>query len=94
MTNGPSGIRRSFTRDRDNLDNLFRRKSGRRARARMIGQSLLDPRRERFIRAPIGCNLLQLGGQSKPSLAPCMYRPAIEAHLARHVALGGSRLQR
>jgi len=94
MTNGPSGIRRRFTRDRDNLDNLFRRKNGRRARARMIGQSLLDPRSERFIRAPIGFNLLQLGGQSKPSLAPYVYRPAIEAHLAHHVALVGSRLQR
>jgi len=94
MTTGPSGIRRIFTRDRDHLDNLCRRKSGQRARARVIGQRLHDHRRERFSRAPIGCNLLQLGGQSQPSLAPYVYRPAIEAHLARHVALVGSRLQR
>ena len=94
MADRPPGIRRIFTRDRNNLDNLFRRKSGWRARARVIGQSLHDHRGERFLRAPIGFNLLQLGGQSKPSLALCLYRPAIEAHLARHVALGGSRLQR
>ena len=94
MADGPPGIRRIFTRDRDNLDNLFRRKSGWRARARVISQSLRNHRGERFIRSPIGFQLLQLGGQSTPSLAPCVYRPAIEAHLARHVALVGSHLQR
>ena len=94
MADGPTGIRRVFTRDRDHLDKLFRRKSGRRARAGVIGQSLHDHRGEHFIMAPIGFNLLQLGGKREPSLAPCVYRPAIEAHLARHVALVGSRLQR
>ena len=94
MADGPPGIRRIFTCDRNHLDNLFRRKSSRRARARVISQSLHDHRGERFLRAPIGFHRLQLGGQSKPSLAPCVYRPAIEAHLARDVALVGSRLQR
>jgi hypothetical protein len=94
MADGPPGIRRLFTRDRHKLDNLFRRKSGWRARARGIGQSLHAHRSEHFLRAPVGFNLLQLGGQSKPALAPWVYRPAIEAHLARHVALVGSRLQR
>src|SRR5207248_10497124 len=94
MADGPPVIRRLFTRDRNILDNLVRRKSSRRARAWVIGQSLHDHRSERFLRAPIGFNLLQLGGQSKPSLAPGVYRPAIAAHLARDVALVGPRLQR
>jgi hypothetical protein len=94
MADGPPGILRIFTRDRDNLDNLFRRKSGRRARTRTIGQRLHDERGERFLRASISFKLLELGRQSQPALAPCGYRPAIEAHLTRHVALAGSRLQR
>ena len=93
MADGPPGIRRVFTRDRDHLDNLFRRKSGRCARARAIGQGLHDHGGERFLRGPISFHLLQLGSQSQPSLAPCVYRPAIETHLARHVALIGSHLQ-
>jgi hypothetical protein len=50
MADGPPGILRSFPRDRDKLDHPFRRKSGRRARARAIGQSLHDDRGERFLR--------------------------------------------
>jgi hypothetical protein len=94
MADGPPGIRGIFTRDCDNLADLFRRKRGRRARAGVIGQSRHEHRGERFIMAPIGFYLLELGGQCEPSLAPCMYRLTIEAHLPRHVALGGSRLQR
>jgi hypothetical protein len=58
MADGPPGLLRIFTRDCDNLDNLFRRKSGWRARAWAIGQSLHDDRGERFIRAPSGFKLL------------------------------------
>ena len=92
MADGPPRIRRIFTRDCDNLDDLFRRKRGRRARAGVIGQRRHDHRGERFIMAPIGFNLLQLGDQREPPLAPCMYRLAIRVHLPRHVALLSSRL--
>ena len=92
MADGPPGIRRVFTRHRDNLDNLVRRKRGRRARAGVIGPRLHDHRGAHFLMAPIGCNLLQLGGKRAPSPAPWVYRPAMKAHVARHVALVGSRL--
>jgi len=94
MADGPPGIRRVFTRDRDNLDNLFRRKSGGRARAWVIGQGLHDHGAERFVTALVGFQLCQLGGKGEPPLAPYPYRPAIEVHLAHHVALIGSRFQR
>jgi hypothetical protein len=94
MADGPPGIRRVFTRHRDDLDHLFRRQRGRRARAGVIGQRLHDQRGVHFLMVLIGFNRLQLGGKRAPSPAPGVYRPAIEAHLARHVALVGSRLQR
>ena len=94
MADGPPGIRRVFTRDRDNLDNLFCRKGGGRAWAELIGQGLHDPGAERFVTALVGFKLRQLGGKGEPPSAPRPYRPAIEVHLAHHVALIGSRLQR
>jgi hypothetical protein len=94
MADGPPGIRRGFTRDRDNLDNLFRRKSGGRARAWVSGQGLHDQGAERFVTALVGCQLRQRGGKGEPPLAPHPYRPALEGHLAHHVALMGSRCQR
>ena len=66
MADGPPGIRRVFTRHRDNLDNLFRRKGGGRARAWVIGQGLHDHRGEGFVTAPVGFHLLQLGGEGAP----------------------------
>ena len=94
MADGPPGIRRVFTRDRDNLDNLFRRKGGGRAWAWVIGQGLYHHGAERFVTALVGFKLRQLGGKGEPPLAPRPYCPAIEVHLAHHVALIGSRLQR
>src|SRR5439155_14336428 len=94
MAHGPPGIPRLFTRDRDNLDHLFRRKSGGRARAWVISQGLYDHGAERFVTALLGFKLLQLGGKGAPPLAPRPYRPALAVHLAHHVALIGSRLQR
>ena len=94
MADGPTGIRRVFTRDRDHLDKLSRRKSGRRARAGVIGQGRHDHGAERFVTALVGFQLRQLGGKGEPPLAPHPYRPAIEVHLAHHVALIGSRFQR
>jgi hypothetical protein len=94
MADGPSGICWVFTRDRHNLDNLFRRKRGRRAWAGVIGQGLHDRGAERFVTALVGFKLRQLGSQGEPSSAPYPYRLAIEVHLAHDVALIGSRLQR
>jgi len=94
MADGPPGICRVFTRNRNNLDNLFRRKSGGRAWAGMIGQGLHDHGAERFVTALVGFQLLQLGGQGEPPATPHPYRLAIEVHLASHVALIDARLQR
>ena len=94
MADGPPGICRVFTRPRNNLDNLFRRKRGGRAGAGVIGQGLHDHGAERFVTALVGFQLLQLGGQGEPPAAPHPYRLAIEVHLAHHVALIGARLQR
>jgi hypothetical protein len=94
MADGPPGICRVFTRDRNNLDNLFRRKSGGRAWAGVIGQGLHDHGGERCVTALVGFQLLQLGGQGEPPEAPRPYRPAIEVHLAHPVARIDSRLQR
>ena len=94
MADGPPGIRRVFTRDRDNLDNLFRRKSGGRAWAGVIGQGLYDYGAERCVTALVGVQLLPLGGQGEPPAAPHPYRLALEVPLAQHVALLGPRLQR
>jgi hypothetical protein len=70
MAARPPGSRRVFTRHRDNLDNLLRRKGGRRTRAWVIGQGCHDHGGERFVTAPIDFNLLQLGGEGEPPLAP------------------------
>jgi hypothetical protein len=94
MADGPPGICRVFTRNRNNLDNLFRRKRGGRAWAGVIGQGLHEHGAERFVTALVGFQLLQLGGQGEPPAAPHPYRLAIEVHLAHHVALIGARLQR
>jgi hypothetical protein len=93
MTDGPPRIHRVFTRHGDNLDDLFRRKRGGRARAGVIGQSLHDHGGERFVTALLGFHLLQLGGEGTPPPTPHLYRPAIEVHLAHDVALGDSRFQ-
>jgi hypothetical protein len=79
-----------LTRHGDNLDDLFRRKSGGRARAGVIGQGLHDHGGKRFVTALVGFHLRQLGGEGTPPPAPHLYRPAIEVHLAHDVALGGS----
>jgi len=94
MADRPPGVRRVFTRHGDNLDHLFRRKSGGRARAWVIGQGLHHPGGERFVTALVGFSLRQPGGEGAPPPAPHLYRPAMEAHLAHDVALGSSRLQR
>ena len=94
MADGPPGIRRVFTGHRDNLDHLFRRQSGGRPRAWVIGQSCPAQGGERLVTAPVDFHLLQLGSQGAPSLAPCLHCPTLEVELAHHVALGGSRLQR
>ena len=62
MADGPPGIRRIFARDRDNLDNLFRRKGGRRARARVSSQSLHEHRGQCFIAQSFRFHLCQLWG--------------------------------
>ena len=93
MTDGPPRIHRVFTRHGDNLDDLFRRKRGGRARAGVIGQSLHDHGGERFVTALLGFHLLQLGGEGTPPPTPHLYRPAMDVHLAHDVALGGSRLE-
>ena len=94
MADGPPGLCRVCTRNRHNLDNLFRRKRGGRAWAGVIGQGLHDHGAERFVTALVGFPLLQLGGQGEPPAAPYPYRLAIEVPLAPHVALIDSRLQR
>jgi hypothetical protein len=91
---GPPGIRRGCTRDRDHLDHLVRRKRGGRTRAWVLGQGRHDHGAERFVTALVGCQRRQLGGQGEPPLAPHPSRPAIEVPLAPHVALIGSRCQR
>ena len=93
MADGPPGLRWVFTRHGDNLDDLFRRQRGGRARAGVIGQGLHDHGGERLVIALVGFHLLQLGGEGAPPPAPHLYRPAIEGHLAHDVALGGSRLE-
>jgi hypothetical protein len=93
MTDGPPGIPRVFTRHGDNLDDLFRRKSGGCARAGVIGQGLHNHGGERFVTALVGFYLLQFGGEGAPPSAPHLDRPAIEVHLAHDVALVGSRLE-
>ena len=93
MADGSPGICRVFTRHGDNLDNLFRRKGGRRARAWVISQGPHNHSGERFVTALVGFQLCQLGGEGAPPPAPYLYRPAIEVHLAHDVALGDSRLQ-
>jgi hypothetical protein len=90
----PPGIRGVCTRHRDPLDPLCRRHRGRRARAGVSGQRRPDHRGAHGIMAPIGFPRLQRGGKRAPSLAPCLSRPALAVHLARHVARAGSRLQR
>jgi hypothetical protein len=94
MADGPPGIRRVFTGYGDNLDNLFRGKSGGRARAWAIGQGLHNPGGERFVTALVSFQLLQLGGEGAPPPAPYLYRSAIEVHLTHDVALGSSCPQR
>ena len=93
MADGPSGIHWVFTRHCDNLHDLFRRTSGGRARAGVIGQGLHNHGGERVVTALVGFHLRQLGGKGTPPSAPHLYRPAIEVHLAHDVALGGSRLE-
>ena len=93
MADGPPGSRWVFTRHGDNLDDLFRRKRGGRARAGVIGQSLHDHGGERFVTAFLGFHLLQLGGEGTPPPPPHLYRPAMDVHLAHAVALGGPRLE-
>ena len=90
MADGPPGIRRVFTRHGDNLDNLFRRQGGRRARTWMIGQGPHNHGGERFVTALVGFHLCQLGDEGAPPPAPHLDRPAIEVHLAHDVALGDS----
>ena len=91
MADGPPGIHRVFTCHCNNLDDLFRRKRGGRARAGVIGQGLHDHGGECFVTALVSFHLLQLGGEGTPPPAPHLYRPAIEVHLAHNVALVGSR---
>ena len=66
MADGSPGIRRVFTRHGDNLDNLFRRKGGKRARAGLIGQGPLNHGGERFVTALVGVPLCQLGDEDAP----------------------------
>src|SRR4029450_9469414 len=64
------------TPPRDNLDNLLRRKGGRRTRAWVSGQGCHDHGGERLVTAPIDFNRLQLGGEGEPRLAARRSAPA------------------
>lgn len=93
MADGPPGIRRVFTRHGDNLDNLFRRKSGGGTRTWVIGQALHKHGGEHFITTLVGFYLSQFGGEGAPPSAPHLDRLAIEMHLAHDMALSDPRLQ-
>lgn len=94
MADGPPGICRVFTPNRNHLDKLFRRKRGGGAWAGLSGQGLHDHGAEHLVTALVGFPLLQRGGQGEPPAAPHPSRLAIEGHRAHHVALSDSRLQR
>jgi len=92
VTDGPPRLRRGLTRHRDNLDDLFRGKGGWRPRAEAVGQDLCDLGGEHFIAEPFGFHLRQRGGEGTPTAAPRVHRPTVQGHLARQLAVRGSRI--